>query len=88
MAKQKRYGASPRQRGSPSKPASIAFATPRLKLSMISGISSSISARGSEMSVKALLTKVLSAARIAEGATGATLLGCSEVCEMRPTCQS
>ena len=55
---------------------------------MIPGISSSASARGSEISVKVPLTKVLPLARIADGATGAPPFGCSEVCEMRPTCQS
>jgi hypothetical protein len=60
----------------------------RLKLSMMPGISSSASARGSEISVKVPLTKVLPLARIAEGATGAPLSGCNEICEMRPTCQA
>ncbi len=44
------------------------------------------SARGSEVSAKPLSMKVLVLAAIAEGATGAPPSGCSEVCEMRPTC--
>ena len=32
--------------------------------------------------------KVLVLAAIAEGATGAPPFGCSELCEMRPTCHS
>ena len=45
------------------------------------------SARGSQMSVKVPLTNVLPLARIALGATGLPPFGCSESCEMRPTCQ-
>ena len=52
------------------------------------GISDSSSARGAEVSAKPLFTKVLEAAVRAEGATGAPPLGCSEVWETRPTCQS
>ena len=35
-----------------------------------------------------LIRKVLDLARIADGATGLPPPGCSESCEMRPTCQS
>ena len=48
---------------------------------MMPGISSSVSARGSETSAKVPPTKVLPLARIAEGAPGA----CS-VLEVQPTC--
>ena len=57
------------------------------------GISLLSSARGSEVSANSplpsgLIRKVLDLARIAEGATGLPPSGCSELCEMRPTCQS
>ena len=55
----------------PSKPAASALAAPFLKLSMMPGISSSVSARGSDTSANVPFTKVLPLARIAEGATGA-----------------
>ncbi len=51
----------------PSKPAASAFAAPRLKLSMMPGISSSVRARGSEISTNAPPTNVLPLARIADG---------------------
>src|SRR3546814_8689314 len=55
---------------------------------MVWPISSTLSARGIDTSTKPSALKVLLAARIADGATGAWPSGSRLVCEMRPTCHN